>query len=106
LDAILHEIRTDAWAVLKEIVPPPALGYDEAGESDLENIDLMHVIGKTTALGRRAAWLRLLIKTVERVMLRLVRRGYPVGIYVTSEASKFEGVAFRAALSAAPEPHP
>jgi len=40
----------------------------------------MHAFRKATALGSRTAWLRLLVNTVELVMV--LPHVYPVGIYV------------------------
>jgi len=67
-----QEIFTRARAALKQIVPPqPACpcGTITRLRPDLQNVRPdARSAGKATALGRRTAWLRLLVNTVELVM--------------------------------------
>ena len=60
-----HEILAHARAVLKQMVP--ALRNDHTTAAYLQNVDLMHVLGKGDRLGQPDRRPRLLVNIVERV---------------------------------------
>jgi hypothetical protein len=54
--ALGHEVVTCARTLLKQVVPPPALWYDQAAAANLQNIHLMHPLG-TARQALRAGWM-------------------------------------------------